>query len=367
MRARSKRGPVNEPVWWAATLLVSCAAIVGYWLIARRQVRAATAELEAALERERRIVAQISHRLRNPLTVIYGFTETLVDPSILNDPDEIASVAAMVNAEALDVSRTVEDLVTAQEVDRGELVGRSAGFDPSEEIERVVTPFRRLGSPISVEAWSGTAISDPLRFRHVLQTLVSNAVRHGGAEISIFADLDGDWYRCTVADDGPGLPASTAEALADTDRDPSSETRPDESLGNDRGASLPLGSGPALEIDTSGGDGLGLGLAVASRVAQHLNGELTYERSPAFTAFTLSLPTTAWPGPLTPLMPSPGHTTDDDTHDEHEDAASSEAILLPEGPTVSFGPESNDTSRSASNGDGGDASIERRDEDAVRS
>mgnify|MGYP001816798966 CR=1 FL=1 len=358
---------MNEPVWWAVTLIVPCVAIVGYWWIARRQMRAATADLEAALERQRRIVAQVSHRLRNPLTVIYGFTETLVDPSILDDRDEVASVAAMVNAEALDVSRTVEDLVAAQEVDRGEFVGRSAGFDPSEEIDRVVTPFRRLGSPISVEAWSGTAISDPLRFRHVLQTLVSNAVRHGGAEISIFADLDGDWYRCTVADDGPGLPESTAEALFGTHRDPSSETSPDESLGNNGRASHTPGSGTAIEIDTSGRDGLGLGLAVATRVARHLNGELTYQRAPAFTAFTLSLPTTAWPGPLIPLIPIPGPTIDDDTHDDHEDAASNEAASLPHEPTVSFGPESNETSGSDSNGDGGDASFERRDEDAVRS
>jgi hypothetical protein len=106
---------------------------------------------------------------------------------------------------------------------------------------------------------------------------------------------------------------------------------------------------------------------VATRVARHLNGELTYERAPAFTAFTLSLPTAAWPGPLIPLMPIPDPMTDDDTHDEHEEPASNDVTSLPDGPTVSFGPESNDTSGSDSNGDGSGASIERRDEDAVRS
>lgn len=325
---------MTEPIWWGLTVVLPCIAIVAYWLIARRQVRVATRDLQEELDRERRIVAQVSHRLRNPLTVIYGFSETLVDPTILREADEVASVAAMVNAEALDVSRTVEDLVTAQEVDRGELQIRRVGFDPRDEIERVVTPFRRLGSSISVEAWSGTAISDPLRLRHVLQTLVSNAVRHGGSEISIFADLDGAWYRCTVADDGPGLPDDTADRLFGSFRGaappPVPETVTDDA---DRESPRP-GPPPALVIDPGRVDGLGLGLSVAVRIATHLGGALTYEHDRDFTAFTLSLPTAAWPGPLVPLVPPPTPIPDDDDHDGGTDDAVQEQ--QPDGPTVSF-------------------------------
>lgn len=301
---------------WVVTLVLPAVAILTYWWIARRQVRDATRRLEAELAHQRRIVAQVSHRLRNPLTVIYGFSETLVDPATLKDRHEISSVASMVNAEALDVSRTVEDLVTAQEVESGEIQLRSVGFDPRDEVERVVTPFRRLGSDISVEAWSGTATSDPLRFRHLLQSLVSNAVRHGGAEISIYADLDGSWYRCTVADDGPGLPEETALRLFPEYRGSNGMQSADTDSPE---PNVPPTNGwePPLEVDPTGTVGLGLGLAVGMRIASHLGGELTYERAPDFTAFTLSLPTTDWPGPLVP-MAAPEIDADEDSGLVHE-------------------------------------------------
>jgi signal transduction histidine kinase len=326
---------VSEPLWWAVTLVFPVIAILAYWRIARRQVRDATRHLEAALAHQQRIVAQVSHRLRNPLTVIYGFSETLVDPATLRDPHEISSVAAMVNAEALDVSRTVEDLVAAQEVESGEIQMRSVGFDPRDEIERVVTPFRRLGSDISVEAWSGTATSDPLRFRHLLQSLVSNAVHHGGAEISIYADLDGGRYRCTVADDGPGLPEETALRLFPEDRGSTNGTQSADTDSPEPEVPLQNGWAPPLEVDPTGTVGLGLGLAVGMRIASHLGGELTYERAPDFTAFTLSLPTTDWPEPLVP-MAAPEVAADREPDLVSEATDRRHRALAVDGPTLSF-------------------------------
>ena len=199
-------------LWWLLTLVVPAAAMLAYWLVVRRQVRVAIADLGKRLDEERRITAHVSHRLRNPLTVIYGFSETLVDGS-LDDPAEIAKVAAILNAEALDVARTVEDLVATKEIERGDIQIRSRRFDPSEEIDRVATLFQRLGSHISVEAWSGIAFSDPMRFRQVVQNLISNAVRHGGSQVAVFADISGSVYECLVADDGPGLPADMESRL----------------------------------------------------------------------------------------------------------------------------------------------------------
>jgi signal transduction histidine kinase len=361
---------MNESLWWMLTLAVSGGFIVTYWLIARRQVRGATAELQAALDRERRIVAQVSHRLRNPLTVIYGFSETLVDTSLLGDRDEISKVAAIVNAEALDVSRTVEDLVTAQEVDRGELAVRSVGFDPRDEIERVVTPFRRLGSSISVEAWSGTATSDPIRFRHALQALVSNAVRHGGSEISIYADLDGSWYRCTVADDGEGLTEGTADRLFGDHRGTSPDVGTD-----DVGPGTPDDAEPRarrdepagiLAVDPASADGLGLGLPVAVTVARRLGGALTYERARDFSAFTLSLPTESWPGPLEPLhVPELPDAAD---ADEADRAGARTPDQHPaDGPTVRFDDLDSEAVPASGRGADVDPVDEDHDQGAVRS
>jgi len=297
-------------LWWVLTLVVPGIAMVAYWLVARRQVGVAAADLRRRLDEERRITAHVSHRLRNPLTVIYGFSETLVDAS-LADSTEVAKVAAILNAEALDVARTVEDLVTTKEIERGDIQIRARRFDPSEEIERVVTLFQRLGSPISVEAWSGTAVSDPMRFRQVVQNLVSNAVRHGGPEVAVFADVAGSVYQCTVADDGPGLPVEVESQLF------ASSTASDESAPSEADAAVPEneagghashlsgpGSGGFLRVDVSNLEGLGLGLGVAVAMAEGLGGELTYEHRDGVAAFTFTLPTEGWPGPLGPIHSS---------------------------------------------------------------
>lgn len=303
---------MEHPLWWMLTLVVPGIAMVVYWLVARRQVRVAAADLRRRLDEERRITAHVSHRLRNPLTVIYGFSETLVDASLV-DSTEVAKVAAILNAEALDVARTVEDLVTTKEIERGDIQIRALRFDPSEEIERVVAPFQRLGSPISVEAWSGAALADPLRFRQVVQNLVSNAVRHGGPEVAVFADIAGSVYQCTVADDGPGLPVGVESQLF------ASSTASAENAGSETDAVLPdnqagghapdlpgSGSGGFLRVDVNNLEGLGLGLGVAIAMAEGLGGEVTYEHRDGVTAFTFTLPTEGWPGPLDPIHSKSG-------------------------------------------------------------
>jgi hypothetical protein len=241
------------------------------------------------------------------LTVVYGFSETLADAS-RRSADDVPGIAAIVSAEALEASRTVEDLVAAKEIEEGDLEMRTVGFDPAEEVERAVTPFRRLGSDISVEAWSGTAVSDPLRFRKVIQNLLSNAVRHGGAEIAVHADLSGSSYECTIADDGDGLPAEVARRIFATTAAPdgatSEETASDESghidsEGPDGAEELEVESGSDRTGDQV--DGLGLGLVVAVGLAESLGGSLRYERADGLTAFTLVLPTTSWPQPLVPM------------------------------------------------------------------
>jgi hypothetical protein len=220
----------------------------------------------------------------------------------------VPGIAAIVSAEALEASRTVEDLVAAKEIEEGDLEMRTVGFDPAEEVERAVTPFRRLGSDISVEAWSGTAVSDPLRFRKVIQNLLSNAVRHGGAEIAVHADLSGSSYECTIADDGDGLPAEVARRIFATTAAPDGATS-EETANDDSGHIDSEGPDGAEELEIESGsdrtpdqvDGLGLGLVVAVGLAESLGGSLRYERADGLTAFTLVLPITSWPQPLVPM------------------------------------------------------------------
>jgi hypothetical protein len=71
---------------------------------------------------------------------------------------------------------------------------------------RVTTSqLRRSGHEISVHCWSGTAVSDPIRFRQVVRTLLSIATGHGGPTIGFVGELSNDSFLCTVVDGGEGM------------------------------------------------------------------------------------------------------------------------------------------------------------------
>jgi two-component sensor histidine kinase len=307
---------MDSMVLRAIALIVPAAIIFGYWLIARHQVRRATAEVYSHLEEEQALRARVSHQVRDPLTVIYGFSEALLDTG-LDDPNEIRSVVSTINAEALAVSRTVENLVTATQVENQDLRPRSIPFEPAKEVGRAVTPFRRLGANISVDSPDVAGQGDPVLFRQIVQNLISNAVRHGGSEISVVAVLQDGSYMCTVADDGAGLPdwiaSNLFSSIASHSDDAEDAIQDDDSPAPD----------PKLDtvrtIEPSTDDGLQIGLPISIALAGELGGSLDYELTHGAAMFTLTLPTDGWPDPPAPTTAATVDTVEERhaTEDEH--------------------------------------------------
>ena len=110
--------------------------------------------------------------------------------------------------------------------------------------------------------------ADPLRTRQILRNLVGNAVRHGGGPIAVTAsahtEAAGPVVRIDVADHGVGV---HFESVGDLFQ-------------------------PYSNASTGHGqpDSVGLGLYVSRRLAQLMDGDLTYTQDGGVTRFTLSLP-----------------------------------------------------------------------------
>ena len=259
---------VGEAIRLSVTLFIPALVMIAFWLVVQRQVRTAKSDLQTRLDSGQDLIARVSHQLRDQLTVIYGFSEALLD-SDMSDQTEVRDVVTIINAEAVDLSRVVDDLVSAAELDAGEFDVSVSRFDPAVEVERVVLPFRRRGFDISVECWSGTAVSDPVRFRQIIRTLLSNATAHGGPTVGFVGEISDSSFLCTVVDDGEGMSAALEG----------------EFFGSSVNSETPAGG-----IDTSG-----LGLVVSQGIAQQLGGRLTYERSSDLTMVTMILPTKDWP------------------------------------------------------------------------
>jgi signal transduction histidine kinase len=277
--AETAAGRVAVVTRTLVTLLVPVAALLVYRALARNEMKrrqaGLVARVEAAEELNRskdEFIAGISHELRTPLTSIYGFSQHLLDHGIL-DPNEALELIALINHDSSELSRMVEDLLTAARIDASSLQVDAATVSVLKEVHTVIAPLLRAGNDISVSGSHETAFADRARVRQVVRNLVSNAVKHGGPRVEITITRKDDTVLVIVADSGPGVGADIEPRMFDR-------------FVHDGRSTILTGS-------------VGLGLAVSRSLAQHMGGNVTYHRRGGWSAFTLELPPA--PSHLTPF------------------------------------------------------------------
>ncbi|GMQ94104.1 MAG: hypothetical protein BMS9Abin12_1588 [Acidimicrobiia bacterium] len=252
-----------------ATLLIPAAAIIVYFRLVRRQFREAQLKLDAQLRAERQLsvakdefIAGISHELRTPLTSIYGFSEYLLENEIL-DPEEAMELLALINKDSAELSRMVDDLLTAARLESDVLRFTYEYVDLRAETEASIGAMVRAGTQVNVSG-EVLAWADPVRVRQIVRNLVSNAIKHGGSSVGIYIEAMFDRATITVSDDGEGLAPEIEERLFDR-------------FVHDGNETLLTGS-------------VGLGLSIARSLAQTMGGEIRFVRAGGWTNFEVSLP-----------------------------------------------------------------------------
>jgi len=169
---------------------------------------------EERLDTMRRdFVANVSHELKTPVTVLTGFVETLADDSFDLSSGQRQRFLGMMSDQAKRMQRLVEDLLT--------LSALESDTSPSDEqpigmrafVERLAEEARALSAGRHVVE---TAIGEdcrllgsPKELHSALSNLVSNAVRYtpAGGSISLAWRLEDGRGVFSVADTGIGIEA----------------------------------------------------------------------------------------------------------------------------------------------------------------
>jgi signal transduction histidine kinase len=245
--------------------------IILYREIVRRQQR--QAELEIRLDAERQLskaredfIANASHELRTPLTSIYGIAQLLrEEPDLSEGAVEMVDI---INGEATDLNRMVEDLLTTARLAAGQLRYEPEHVDVEEEVEKIIGPFQRNGADVDAEVEPATVNVDRLRQQQVLRNLVSNATKYGGPHIHLRGRVEGEWYQWTVADDGEGVPAELEERLFQR-----------------------FIHQHSFQQAVAGG--VGLGLSIVKSLAEGMGGTVTYQKVPGEARFIVRVPLAA--------------------------------------------------------------------------
>jgi signal transduction histidine kinase len=166
-------------------------------------------DLEAAEGQRQQMTADIAHELRNPLSVIRGNLEAMLDGVYPVDVEHLGPIYE----ETILLQRLVRDLRLLSLADAGQLQLVRAEVDLSALLDAVADSVQavaedqgiRLGSAVPDEPL--VVLGDADRLRQVIGNLVSNALRYtpAGGSVMLRAWEQGTQARITVSDTGPGI------------------------------------------------------------------------------------------------------------------------------------------------------------------
>jgi signal transduction histidine kinase len=286
-------GTPGAPTLWFVTKVVPIkveGALSGYILIASDITahKQAEAELERlaerlartnrALEQSNRVktefMATVTHELRTPLHSVIGFAGLLKDevPGPLNAKQ--TAFAADILAAGQHLLVLVEGIL---EMSRLDADGAELGREPVEigaalqeclAAHRAAAEARGVTIGLDVVAKAGSAQLDPKGLRRMLDALIGNAIKFNreGGTVAVSARRTGGALEIAVADTGIGI---AAEDLAKLFK-------------------------PLVQLDAGLArrqGGIGLGLALARRLAELHGGTIKVESEPGKgSTFTLRLP-----------------------------------------------------------------------------
>lgn len=158
----------------------------------------------------RDFVANVSHELKTPLTVVSGFAETLEDEEL--PPADRRLFVESIRTNAARMQRIVDDLLDLSRIESGRWEPVIGAVELAPIVEDAVGGVRRAlaGRDVAIETELGesTIMADATALRQVLGNLVDNAARYTSAgRIRVESRRDGPGVWLHVHDSGVGIPA----------------------------------------------------------------------------------------------------------------------------------------------------------------
>jgi signal transduction histidine kinase len=194
------------------------------------------ARLEAALEHERRFVADASHELRTPLALLRAELELAL--SRPRKPEELQAAVRSAAEETDRLIRLAEDLLLIARSDQeGGVAIRRENVELGPLLEgvreRFSTRAAALGRELELTEQNGArVVADPRRLEQAIENLVENALVHGAGRVTISSRGTDGLVEVHVTDQGTGLPAAFLDRAFDRfSRADASRTTPGTGLG----------------------------------------------------------------------------------------------------------------------------------------
>lgn len=229
---------------------------------AGREIRARTEERDRRERALRDFLANTTHDVMIPLTVLQGHLASLAENASVTDPASRAIVSSAMG-EAHYIASLVHNLGMAARLEGADAQLQRDRVDLGALVQRVVrrhAPIareRHVALECAVPTTTTCALADLTLLEQAVSNITYNAIRYNqtGGHVAVTVDRDPpDGFVIRVVDDGPGIPEAELATLVE------------------RGAR-------GNEARTRAPDGRGLGIDIARRAAEMHGFQLSFLRS----------------------------------------------------------------------------------------
>lgn len=216
----------------------------------------------------RKMLSNISHDIRTPMTVVLGYLEMMREQG---DKNEEMLEKAQRKAES--VMELTDQFFTLAKLEAGDADMEISGVDLCELCRETVLDFYEILTrdgfqvEVSIPGEAVLVYGNRQALGRILSNLISNAIRYGGAGryLGIALRVEGDYVLADVTDKGAGIDRAFAERIFDR--------------------LFTLEDSRSRQIQ-----GNGLGLTIARNLARQLGGDLVLCSIPGErTVFTVRL------------------------------------------------------------------------------
>ena len=250
--------------------------------------------LKEAEEAKKEFLENISHEIKTPITLIQGYTESLLDKVV--PPESTDTYLKMINSKANVLTTLLSDLAQISDMSSQTMEYKFYEHNASDIMQELIQQgefhIAASGHTVSTEVNIvpyAVVIIDPQRIQQVISNLISNAIRHTppGREISLscvsypheemmHAPASDDDYSIpdgeilvTVSDQGDGIPEKDIPHIFERN----------------------FSGGRRIQTNTSGKGNSGLGLYISSQIISQHSGRISAKNNPGGgAALSFSLP-----------------------------------------------------------------------------
>lgn len=172
-------------------------------------------QLKSVEKLRRELIANVSHDLRTPLSVMSGYIETLLMKKDLNE-EHRNKYLKIVHDSSENLSNLIDQLFEYSKLEAREIIPEKEPFQIADLIQDIIMKFEVIASEKNMKLKMDASPQLPMVFADIglveraISNLIDNAIKYGKLNGSVNIELrsNADSVGVHVSDDGPGIPES---------------------------------------------------------------------------------------------------------------------------------------------------------------